>query len=192
MASTHVFRPFRALRSSRPLRATGLLLVVAGAMSCGSDDAPATSAATDTRVDVVVAAMERDAAEFGFTLDRACLAGLLGQLSDADLDLLVASAPDTSPDATTPALSPAGEALGEEVNGCITPGEAAANPADPAVVEEAVQYVMEEEATADEECLRRNFGRLSDEQLQLMMSEGPASDDPALGDVFAAVLPCLD
>ena len=192
MASTHVFRPFRALRSSRPLRATGLLLVVAGAMSCGSDDAPATSAATDTRVDVVVAAMERDAAEFGFTLDRACLAGRVGPLSAGAHARRVGCGPATAPPPTPPPHSPAGEALGEEVNGCITPGEAAANPADPAVVEEAVQYVMEEEATADEECLRRNFGRLSDEQLQLMMSEGPASDDPALGDVFAAVLPCLD
>lgn len=156
-----------------------------------------TGAGGDPGLATVVDGLLADAAEFGVTLDAACVEEQLAQLSDADLTLLQAWADDDDPEATIPSLSDEGEAVGEGLNACVAPGDtsdgAVTEAADPEVVEQAVALVVAEEGdSADQDCLRANLRRLSNEQLQILLDEGSGSDNPALDPVFMAVLTCLE
>ncbi|MEQ1699582.1 MAG: hypothetical protein ABMA25_05700 [Ilumatobacteraceae bacterium] len=145
----------------------------------------------------VVEGLLADAAEFGVSLDAACVEAQLGQLSEADLALLTDWANDDDPEATIPSLSDEGEAVGEGLNACVAPSDtsdgAVTEAADAEVVEQAVALVVAEEGdSADQDCLRANLRRLSNEQLQILLDEGSGSDNPALDPVFVAVLTCLE
>lgn len=171
-----------------------------GAQSTVADTAAGSTTtvpAVDPRLASVVESLVADAAEFEVTLDAACVEERIAQLSAADLELLAAWADDADPDATVPALSDEGEAIGEGLNSCVAPSDttdgAVAEAADPEIVEQAVALVVSEEGdSADQDCLRANLGRLSNEQLQILLDEGSASDNPELDPVFLAVVTCLE
>ena len=85
-----------------------------GVVACGSDK-KAADGALGAKQQVVFDKTVGQLKAAGITADEACMKNLIGQLSDADADLIAASAP---PDTVT--ASPAGEAIGKKMQGCLT------------------------------------------------------------------------
>lgn len=175
-----------------------------GASAATNDTTPDTAAAPDTvaadtgggtgnldaQRNLIVDFSIEQAAVGGFTLDRGCLEALAVQLSDEDAALLAASAQAGGED--DPELSPAGEALGEQLIGC------AVTDADPALQEAAVDAVMasSDGATLERPCVENAFKILNTEQLQsviddLATNNTTQSSDPKLQFVAFALLNCV-
>lgn len=141
-----------------------------------------------SQIDIVVERMVRDGAAAGVTLDPECVAGVAGALSDEDLALLVGAAATTEPDTTDPQLSAEGDALAEQLFGCIQ------SDAPAALIEQATQRVLDspDGGVIDGDCLRRAFAVLSEDQLQLIIDAAPDSTDPKLTMAAGIVLSCAD
>jgi hypothetical protein len=127
-------------------------------------------------------------AQFGYTLDEDCVAGVVAKLSDADVTLLAESTLDTAPGATSPPLSDEGEQLGTMVLDC------AKTNTNTDLVEQASQTILGSAngGSLDPDCVRKSFSRLTDEQLQLVIDSGPESTDERLQPVGISLLDCLD
>ncbi|MCU1400551.1 MAG: hypothetical protein JWN62_3660 [Acidimicrobiales bacterium] len=110
-----------------------------GAVACSSDSKTATtttaaasgdstavsagaSGALGTKQAAVLAKTEAEITAAGATYDADCLSGLIGQLSDADADLILAQVPPA-----TVTASPAGEAIGKQLEGCVSTGDSTAS-----------------------------------------------------------------
>lgn len=204
--------------TARPLIALGLLAFVGGIAACSSDaNSTATTKATagvatteaaptdatptdqestgatlsgdpnDAR-QTVVAFTIAQGAQFGYTLDEECVAGVVAKLSDADVTLLAESTLDTAPGATSPPLSDEGEQLGTTVLDC------AKTNTNTDLVERAAQTILGSAngGSLDPDCVRTSFARLTDEQLQLVIDSGPESTDERLQPVGISLLDCLD
>jgi hypothetical protein len=107
--------------------ATAALLLF-GAAACSSNDSASTvpqfttttlAAGTPLRPlqQQVVKLTLASAAAQGAVLDQACLDRVVGQLSDADAQLIVAA----TPKADTPTLTPAGAAAAQAAATCLVP-----------------------------------------------------------------------
>ncbi|MCU1364923.1 MAG: hypothetical protein JWL72_3781 [Ilumatobacteraceae bacterium] len=72
------------------------------------------SGALGTKQAAVLAKTEASITAAGLTYDADCLSGLIGQLTDADADLILAQVPPA-----TVTASPAGEAIGKQIEGCV-------------------------------------------------------------------------
>ncbi len=81
-----------------------------GAAACSSDKAVSGSKQKD-----VVARTMNDATTAGVTADEACVTKVIAQLSDADMQLILAS-----PAGSQVKLSDAGEAVGKQLASCIS------------------------------------------------------------------------
>ena len=171
------------------IRRAVLVAVASAALipaACGSDAKSGTK--LDTNRQIVVDYSIADAAKVGYDLDRDCLAKLALQLSDADAALLAESTKNTSPDATTPELSDAGESIGNMVLDC------AKGSTNQALIGKAVDAVLAQSGSEalDRSCVEKNFAHLNDEQLQLIIDAGPDSTDPKLQAAAFALFDCLD
>ena len=187
------------------VRSAAAVALAVAAVSCGSDSdagttsSPDTAASTvgtpgdsavsgDPRTDVVDYTIEAAAAA-GFELDRSCISDLVGQLSDADAELLAAAIDDAS--GGDPQLSADGEALGDQVfDECIVGSK------DRALIDEVIAKVLAEAGDdVDEACIRENVPKLSDEQLRLVLASetdatGPQTTDPQLRNAGLILLDC--
>lgn len=168
-----------------PRRASSLVVVVGLALfavSCGSDS-PSGNNSVQTRV--VDQFIER-AAEAGFAYDRECVDKLIAQLSDSDLALLGQIVSNTDPSTTDPTLSPEGEDIGEQTQEC------AGNQADPALVDQAAEVLLESDdgASLDADCVRKNLALLDEGTLQLIAQNVPDSTDPRLAGAAFALFEC--
>jgi len=94
---------------------------------------------SDDRVAQITQYMVASAGDAGFALDAACVRDKIEQLSEDDLALLYSATFDTTPDATIPALSDEGEAIGESTSSCLPGG--GGEPGDPEVVAGAIAVV---------------------------------------------------
>ncbi len=154
--------------------------------ACGSD---AKGTASDPRgavADAIVARMK----QFGFQADRECVAGLVGQLDDADFALMEAATKDTAPDATDPELSEAGEALGDQMSECLDQKNAES----PLIQEVLDVFESSDHAgmTLDEDCARKQLGTLGDDQLQAFLDLGPDTTDVQAAPGQLALLGCSE
>ena len=173
-----------------------------GAAGCSSDasshDSTAKAAATTTTVATtsddaanratVVSFTVQQGEILGYVLDVDCVTKVVAQLSAADAALLAAGTIDTSPDATTPPLSPEGDQLGTKIDDC------AVGSTDTALVAKAIDTVMSSAGGSglDRSCVETAFARLSDVQLNLIVNAAAtASTDPRLGPIGAGLSNCL-
>ncbi|MCB0997822.1 MAG: hypothetical protein KDB40_00880 [Acidimicrobiales bacterium] len=144
------------------------LALVAGA--CGGDDEGGSG-----DQGAVVDKMMEVADEAGFELDRDCVADLVGQLSDADLELLAEADIDDDVE-----LSPEGDALGEQMFTCV--------PQD-ALVEQIMTQVGGQEGV-DDECLREVLEGMSNDDMQAIASGDSSSE--AFTQMMTDILPCME
>ncbi|MCU1401276.1 MAG: hypothetical protein JWN62_4385 [Acidimicrobiales bacterium] len=151
-----------------------------GTPATASDD-PGTNRA------IVVSYTLGQGKQFGYNLEESCVTGVVSKLSDDDVALLAASTLDTAPGATSPQLSPEGEALGNSVLDCAVINT------NTALIAQAAAVVMgyQGASTLDPECVTKALSRLSDDQLQLAVDSGPQSTDPRLQPVGFALFQCL-
>jgi hypothetical protein len=184
------------------------LLLTLGVAACSSDSkssSTTSSAASDSTtagspagtagsgsgsssdVQAVTARVVTEASKVGYSLDEACVAKLVATLPPADLALLADAAGDTTPGATTPALSSAGDAIGSSILKCSK------GSSNQALIDQAAAVVLGQESTSslDPECVKKQLATLSDEQLQLIVDSGPESTDPRLGAAAYALFDCV-
>lgn len=164
-----------------------LVLLALGSLAltaCGSDDGDTASASTadrtaggDTDPEAIADLLVDAAGDEGFDLDRDCIVGLAGQLSEADRELLAADP------AGDPELSPAGEALGEQLVTCIEFSEGTRAALAASIAEE---FGGEDPATIA--CVTDVFADLSDDDL-LKMLRSQGDDLPA--SLKASILECV-
>jgi hypothetical protein len=179
-------------------------LLTVGAAACSSDSpssssttagtaagtAAGTTAAGDdaaNRATVVSFTIEQGEI-LGYALDADCVTKVVAQLTAADAALLAAGTLDTAPDATTPILSAAGDALGTKIDDC------AVGSTDTALVAKAVDTVMSSAGGSglDRVCVEAAFARLSDVQLDLVVNAAATSStDPRLAPIGAELAKCL-
>jgi hypothetical protein len=178
--------------SSAPTAATAATAATPGAPSTEATptSAASTTAAGDVRGAIVDYTVDAAAAA-GFQLDQACIADLVGQLSDDDAALLAASIDDAS--GGDPQLSAEGEALGNQVfEECVVGSD------DQALIDEVITKVLADGGEGiDEACVRENVPKLNDEQLRVVLDSdtgatGPQSTDPQLQNAALFLLDCLD
>lgn len=170
------------------------LLVTVDA-SCGSGRASeSTAAATGSSVegDVregMVDLIVSDAADRGFQIDSDCIAGIVDQLSDGDFAQLASEVVDGDSPAE---LSPEGEALIDSAIECVIGSNDG-----PLIAQVVEKLLTEEGADVDEECLRTNVPKLTDEQLQVVLeseygSAGQRSTDAQLENALLLLRDCID
>jgi hypothetical protein len=132
------------------------------------------------------------AAAAGVELEPQCVAEAVALLNEADLALMAAAATQSSPDATIPALSAEGEAIGESISDCVVTNGDVGDVADAATVAEAVAFVVSQEGEAmDQVCLTEQFSALGAEELRVLIDEGSTTDNPLAERPFMAVWECF-
>ena len=205
-------RPLQKSPRATSTRLVAAACVIALLAACGSDESSATATATAPATDVVsatdadpttgatpsdlvetaAAMVTEQAAAAGVELEPQCVAEAVALLNEADLALLAAAATQSSPDATIPALSPEGEAIGESISDCVVTNGDAGDVADAATVAEAVAFVVSQEGEAiDQVCLTEQFSALGVEELRVLIDEGSATDNPLAERPFMAVWECF-
>ncbi|HEY4331642.1 MAG TPA: hypothetical protein VGM78_03695, partial [Ilumatobacteraceae bacterium] len=123
---------------------------------------------------------------------------------------LVDAEANPDPDAAPPALSAAGEELGTQLGTCertatsgatvdsaaptVVPGTTAANPADPALVQAALDKIFStpDSAGLDRDCLAAVFATLSADQLNAVVNATEGSTDPQITALAPYLLSCLN
>jgi len=186
------------MRVAVGLAAAAVLCLGACASDGGSADTTSTlTAAPTTMVNTaddaanratVVSFTVQQGEILGYEMDVNCVTAVVAQLSPADAALLAAGTIDTAPDATTPALSAAGDALGTKIDDCTV------GSTDTALVAEAVETVLSSAGGSglDRSCVEAAFSKLSDVQLNLVVdAAATASTDPRLGPIGAELSTCL-
>jgi hypothetical protein len=104
-------------KSSSPTAATDAVATTSAGTTGGSTAGSSGSAAPlNTRQAAVLARTETQMTEQGLSYDETCVSNLIAQLSDADADLILAATPPA-----TVTVSPAGEAIGEQLLSCTSP-----------------------------------------------------------------------
>jgi hypothetical protein len=191
----------------RSVGASMSLLLIVGAAACSSDSksssttssagsdtttaaSPPGTAGAGTSTDDVRAVTTRivvEAGKVGYTLDEACVAKLVATLPKDDLTALADAAADTTPGATTPALSAAGDEIGSSILKCSK------GSSNQDLIDQAAAVVLGQESTSslDPACIKKQLATLSDEQLQLIIDSGPESTDPRLGAAAYALFDCV-
>jgi hypothetical protein len=183
--------------TTRPSRLRRIVICSAlavGVAACSSDKKSAsTTTATLPAADsaairaTVVSFTLQQGTLLGYVLDVDCVTKIVAQLSDADAALLASGTVDTSPDATTPALSAAGEALGARIDECAIGSN------DTDLVAAAVEKVMSSPGGVDLDlvCVEDAFSKLSDAQLHVVVESATDSTDARLQPIGVALFPCL-
>ncbi len=123
----------------------------------------------------------------GVDLNQDCVTKLVAQLSDEDATLLAASTADTSPSATTPKLSAAGEKLGSEILGCSK------GSTNTALIEAAATKVLTAAggSSLDSKCVHTKLATLTDATLQLVINSGPDATGDELSTVGYLLIDCV-
>ena len=176
----------------------GLSIVVGALLTCGATACSSDSKSADTTASTIgddaanratiVSFTVQQGDILGYVLDVDCVTKVVAQLSAADAALLAAGTIDTAPDATTPTLSAAGDALGTKIDDC------AVGSTDTALITKAVDTVMSSAGGSglDRSCVEAAFAKLSDTQLNLIVdAAATASTDPRLGPIGSELSKCL-
>ena len=123
----------------------------------------------------------------GVDLDQDCVTKLVAQLSDDDATLLAASSADTSPTATSPKLSTAGEKLGTKILGCSK------GSTNTALIEAAATKVLTAAggSSLDSKCVHAKLATLTDATLQLVIDSGPDATGDQLSTVGYLLIDCI-
>jgi hypothetical protein len=124
------------------------------ATACGGDDGG--SGQQGEVVDKMVEA----GADAGITLERDCVADLVGELSDADLKILAEASIEDDVE-----LSAEGEAVGERMFSCVPQDE---------LVNQIMDQIGAMEGV-DEECVRGVLEEMSTEEMQSMVDGADAA-----------------
>jgi hypothetical protein len=188
-------------RTSRLIRIVIITVVALSGAGCGSGTKSAGTSATAAATTIASPTDGDDAANratvvsftvqqgtiLGYTLDVDCVTKVVAQLSAADAALLAASTVDTAPDATSPILSAAGDALGTKVDDC------AIGSTDTELVAKAIETVMSSAGGSglDRSCVEAAFAKLSDTQLELIVNSATDSTDPLLQPIGATLFDCV-
>ena len=107
---------FGAVACSSDSKSTSTTVASSTAESTGDSTVASSGAgALGTDQAAVLAKTEAEITKAGGTFDDACMSKLIAQLSDADAALILTAVPPN-----TVTASPAGEAIGKQLNGCVT------------------------------------------------------------------------
>ena len=180
-------------------RSVGTAVFVAMVLSiaaCGSSAKKSDATKLDATRQAIATYTVAQAKAKGFSLDAACVDKLVMELSDADAATLAAIEGKTT--SSSVSLSPAGQALGTQLQGCAASIASTAPTtivaADPTMVKVAVDKIFStsDSALLDRTCVETNLASLSKDQLQLIIESAPDSTDPKLAALAPYFADCFN
>jgi hypothetical protein len=147
---------------------------------------PAGATLDEQRAAIVTRLLD-DSTTFGYKLDEACIAGLVDDLSDADVSILAESATGGSETAIVPGSS--AEALATKVFDC------AQGDGSPELIAKAADVAITaategSTTTFDRACVEDAFSKLTAEQLDLLVTSNLDTTQQALQPVLYLMIPC--
>ena len=180
----------------RSIAAVLFVATLLAAAACGSSAKKTNSTGLDATRQAIATYTIAQAKAKGFDLDTVCVDKLVRELSDADAATLAGV--EGKATSSTVSLSPAGQALGTQLQGCVGSTASVAPTtvvaADPTLVKAAVDKVFstDDSAMLDRDCVTKNLSALSKEQLQLIVGSAPGSTDPKLAALAPYFADCFN